>query len=414
MKQGTLKRGAAVLAAVAVVAAAGGCSNKAQDTGSSTASGGAASVKTDTGIEGTTISLGVLTDLTGVFAALGKDITNANTLYWKDNKVCDKYDVKLKVNDTGYVPQTGVQLYSAMKDSILAMQQTIGSPINTALAPDYTADKMVNFPSAWAQTLTEIPGTGVVGATYSVEIANGYDYMFQKGLLKDGDTVGHIYFEGEYGANGLAGTQAVAKERNLKVVEAQIKSSDQDMSSQITQFKAAGVKMVALTVAPTQLASAAAAMEAQGLDVPILGNNPVFAPGLLQGPAANKIKKDLYVASPVSGFDQHPDLLKQYQAAYPNAAPSLGVLVGIGMSEIMKQVLDSACANGDLTHQGVLDAFNGLTKVDTGGVVVPIRGYKTGKSPSLQSFVLQPADVPGGAKVVQDAFEGHFAAAIAG
>jgi ABC-type branched-subunit amino acid transport system substrate-binding protein len=414
MKQGTLKRGAAVLAAAAVVAAAGGCSNKAQDSGSSAASGGAASVKTDTGIDGTTINLGVLTDLTGVFAALGKDITNANTMYWKDNKVCGKYDVKLNINDTGYVPQTGVQLYSGMKNDILAMQQTIGSPINTALAPEYTADKMVNFPSAWAQTLTQIPGTGVVGATYAVEIANGYDYMFKKGLLKEGDTVGHIYFEGEYGANGLAGTQAVAKQKNLKVVEAQIKSSDQDMSSQITQFKAAGVKMVALTVAPAQLASAAAAMQAQGLNVPILGSNPVFAPGLLQGPAAEKIKKDLYVASPVSGFDQHPDLLKEYQTAYPQATPSLGVLVGIGMSAIMKQVLDAACANGDLTHQGVLDAFNNLTKVDTGGVVVPIRGFKNGASPSLQSFVLQPADVPGGAKVVQDAFEGQFAAGIAG
>jgi ABC-type branched-subunit amino acid transport system substrate-binding protein len=415
MKHRTMKRGAAVLAAAAVVAAASGCSNKAQDTGgSSSASGGAGDVQTDIGVEGTTINLGVLTDLTGVFAALGKDITNANTMYWQDNKVCDTYDVKLNVQDTNYVPQTGVQLYSGMKDSILAMQQTIGSPINTALAPEYTADKMVNFPSAWAQTLTEIPGTGVVGATYAVEIANGYDYMFKQGLLKEGDTVGHIYFEGEYGANGLAGTQAVAKEKNLKVVEAQIKSSDQDMSSQITQFKAAGVKMVALTVAPAQLASAAAAMEAQGLDVPILGSNPVFAPGLLQGPAANKIKKDLYVASPVSGFDQHPDLLKEYQTAYPDATPSLGVLVGIGMSEIMKQVLDSACDNGDLTRQGVLDAFNGLENVDTNDVVVPIRGFEAGKSPSLESFVLQPADVPGGAKVVQDAFEGEFAAAIAG
>jgi ABC-type branched-subunit amino acid transport system substrate-binding protein len=415
MKQRTMKRGAAVLAVAAVVAAASGCSNKAQDSGgSSSASGGAGDVQTDTGIEGNTINLGVLTDLTGVFAALGKDITNANTMFWQNNKVCDKYDVKLEVQDTGYVPQTGVQLYSGMKDSILAMQQTIGSPINTALAPEYEADKMVNFPSAWAQTLTEIPGTGVVGATYAVEIANGYDFMFQKGLLKEGDTVGHIYFEGEYGANGLAGTQAVAKEKNLKVVEAQIKSSDQDMSSQITQFKAAGVKMVALTVAPAQLASAAAAMEAQGLDVPILGSNPVFAPGLLQGPAANKIKKDLYVASPVSAFDQHQDLLQQYQAAYPDATPSLGVLVGIGMSEIMKQVLDSACDNGDLTHQGVLDAFNGLTNVDTNDVVVPIRGFEAGKSPSLQSFVLQPADVPGGAKVVAPAFEGQFAAAIAG
>jgi ABC-type branched-subunit amino acid transport system substrate-binding protein len=414
MKQGTMKRGAAVLAAVAVVAAAGGCSNKAQDSGSSAASGEAGSVKTDTGVEGTTINLGVLTDLTGVFAALGKDITNANTMYWKDNKVCDKYDVKLNINDTGYVPQTGVQLYSGMKDSILAMQQTIGSPINTALAPDYTADKMVNFPSAWAQTLTEIPGTGVVGATYAVEIANGYDYMFKQGLLKEGDTVGHIYFEGEYGANGLAGTQAVAAKKNLKVVEAQIKSTDQDMSAQITQFKAAGVKMVALTVAPTQLASAAAAMQSQGLDVPMLGNNPVFAPGLLQGPAAEKIKKDLYVASPVSAFVAHPDLLKQYQDAYPQATPSLGVLVGFGMSAIMKQVLDSACAKGDLTHQGVLDAFNGLTKVDTGGIVVPIRGFKPGKSPSLESYVLQPTDVPGGAKVVAEAFQGEFAADIAG
>src|SRR3954471_18109577 len=276
MKIGKRSRGAVALAAV-VVAAASGCSTKAPES-SGGGGGAAADVQTDVGVEGNTIKLGVLTDLTAVFAALGKDLTNSNQLYWEDHKVCDTYDVELDVQDTGYVPQQGVQLYSGMKDGILAMQQTIGSPINTALAPEYTSDQIVNFPSAWAQTLTEIPGTGVVGATYAVEIANGYDYLFQQGLLHEGDTVGHIYFEGEYGANGLAGTQAVAKEKGLKVVEAQIKSTDQDMSSQITQFKAAGVKMVALTVAPTQLASAAVAMEAQGLDVPILGSNPVFAP----------------------------------------------------------------------------------------------------------------------------------------
>src|SRR4051795_4463052 len=352
-------RPAALVAAVVVMAAAG-CSTQA-DSGSSGSGGGdSGDIATDVGVEGNTITLGVLTDLTGVFAALGKDITNANTMFWSNNKVCDKYDVELDVQDTGYVPQTGVQLYSGMKDSILAMQQTIGSPINTALAPEYEADKMVNFPSAWAQTLTEIPGTGVVGATYAVEIANGYDYMFKQGLLKEGDTVGHIYFEGEYGANGLAGTQAVAKEKNLKVVEAQIKSTDQDMSSQITQFKAAGVKMVALTVAPAQLASVATVAESQGLDVPILGSNPVFAPGLLQGPAANWLKSHLYVASPVSSFDANPDLLKKYEAAYPDATPSLGVIVGTGMSEIMKEVLDSACDNGDLTREGLVSAFNDL------------------------------------------------------
>jgi ABC-type branched-subunit amino acid transport system substrate-binding protein len=342
MNLGPGSRGAAALAAL-VLAAAAGCSTKAPESSGGGGGGEAADVQTDVGVEGTTITLGVLTDFTGAFAALGKDITNANELFWQENQVCDTYDVELDVQDTGYVPQQGVQLYSSMTDSVLAMQQTIGSPINTALAPEYEADQIVNFPSAWSKTLTEIPGTGVVGATYDVEIANGYDYLFQEGLLEEGATVGHIYFEGEYGANGLAGSQAVAEERGLELLEAQIKSTDQDMSAQVTQFAAAGVDLIALTVAPGQLASVASVMEAQGLDVPILGSNPVFAPGLLDGPSAEWLKTHLYVASAVSAFADNQDLLDKYTAAYPDENPSLGVPVGWGMSTLMKQVLDTAC-----------------------------------------------------------------------
>jgi ABC-type branched-subunit amino acid transport system substrate-binding protein len=414
MRTGKNSRAAVVLAA-AVVVAASGCSTKA-DNGSSGGSGGSGGdVQTDVGVEGTTISLGVLTDLTGVFAALGKDITNANTLYWQDHKVCDTYDVKLNVQDTGYVPQQGVQLYSSIKDSILAMQQTIGSPINTALAQDYEADQIVNFPSAWGETLTQIPGTGVLGATYDVEMSNGYDYLFKQGLLKQGDTVGHIYFEGEYGATGLAGTKAVAEAQGLKVVEAQIKATDQDMSAQISQFKAAGVKLIALTVAPTQTASVAAAAQAQGLDVPILGSNPVYAPGLLQGPTAQWLKDHLYVAAPIATFQGHEDILTAYQKAYSDVAnPSAGgVLLGYGMAQVMNEVLDAACDNGDLTRQGVLDAFSGLKNIDTGGVIVPIDAFTPGRSPSLDSYIEKPDDVPGGATIVQDAFEGQFAAGLA-
>ena len=138
--------------AAAVVVAATGCSTKAPESSGGGGGGAAADVQTDVGIEGTAITLGVLTDLTGVFAALGNDITNANKLFWEDNQVCDTYDVELDIQDTGYVPQQGVQLYSGMKDGVLAMQQTIGSPINTALAPEYEADEIVNFPSAWSKT----------------------------------------------------------------------------------------------------------------------------------------------------------------------------------------------------------------------------------------------------------------------
>jgi ABC-type branched-subunit amino acid transport system substrate-binding protein len=413
MKLGKSSRTAVVLAA-AVAVTATGCSNKAPESSGGGGGGAAADVQTDIGVEGTTITLGVLTDLTGAFAALGNDITNANTLFWEDQQVCDTYDVELNIQDTGYVPQQGVQLYSGMKDSVLAMQQTIGSPINTALAPEYEADEIVNFPSAWSKTLTEIPGTGVLGATYDVEIANGYSYLFEQGLLKEGDKVGHIYFEGEYGANGLAGTKAVAEEMNLTVIEQQIKATDQDMSAQITQFKAEGVNAIILTVNPTVTASAAGVAAAQGLDVPILGSNPVFAPGLLAGPTADVLKERLYVAAPFSTFDQHPEELARYEEAYPDVTPSTGVLFGLGMGEAMKQVLDAACENGDLTRAGVRAAFDELDEIDTGDLIVPLRGFEPGKSPSLSSFILRPADVPGGATVAAEAFEGEFAEKIAG
>ena len=417
MRAGKRLRGATVVAAVAAVAVSG-CSTRAEDSGGGGGGGGeggaAEEVTTDVGVEGTTIRLGVLTDLTGVFAALGQDITNGNTLYWQDNQVCDTYDVELDVQDTGYVPQQGVQLYSAMEPNVLAMQQTIGSPINTALAPEYEADQIVNFPSAWARTLTEIPGTGVLGATYDVELANGYQYLFDQGLLEDGATVGHIYFEGEYGENGLAGSEAVAEARGLTVIPAQIKSTDQDMSAQITQFASAGVDAIALTVAPTQTASAAAVAQAAGLDVPILGSNPVFAPGLLQGPSAQWLKDHLYVASPITSWDTQPELLQQYQAAYPNTTPSLGAVFGYAMGDVMNQVLDAACESGDLTREGVQTAFGELSDIDTGGLIVPIAGFETGVSPSTESFVLRPADVPGGAELVQDAFEGELASDLAG
>ena len=79
--------------------------------------------------------------------------------------------------------------------------------------------------------------------------------------------------------------------------------------------------------------------------------------------------------------------------------PSLGVVFGFGMGEAMKQDLDAACENGDLTRAGVRAAFDELEEVDTGGLIVPIRGFELEKSPSLSSFILRPADVPGGAEI---------------
>ncbi len=392
---------APVVLAVSLVAA---CGTKGGG-GETTSSGG---VKTGRGVSGTTITLGSLTDLTGVFAALGKDITNSQALYWADHKVCGKYDVKLDVKDHGYVVQQGVSLYGSLRDKVLAIEQTIGSPINTALAPQIEKDKMVNIPAAWAASLTENPENAVVGATYEIEMINVLDYLLEQKQLKEGDKIGHIYFEGEYGEGGLHGSQYFAKKHGMSVVEAQIKSTDSDMTAQITKLKAAGVSAIALTVAPGQTASAASVAASQGLDVPIVGNNPVFAPALLAGPAGPALEKNLVVASPISPFDKNADLLKAYQAKYPGN-PTLGVVFGAAAATVMNKILDKACEDGDLTPEGVSKAKAEIGEVDTGGLAVPVT-FETGKSPSLKSYIFKAANVPGGAKSVSDLYEGPDAA----
>ena len=399
MKNNT-KRGAVTLVSVAMVLAASGCSTKSSDSETSTQGG----VKVGRGVEGSTITLGSLTDLTGVFAALGKDITNAQSLYWKDQKVCDKYTVKQSVKDHGYDTQKGIQLYSSIHNDVLAIEQTIGSPINTGLLPQFEADQMVNIPAAWAQSLTESPEIAVVGATYEVEMINVLDYLLKEGKIKEGDTIGHIYFEGEYGEGGLAGSKYFAEQHGMTVVEQQIQSTDTDMTAPVTKLKSEGVKAIALTVAPGQTASVAGVAASQRLDVPIAGNNPVFAPALLDGPAGPALKKNLYVASPVAPFDKLPDLLKKYQAAHPGD-PTLGVVWGTAAADVMRQILDKACEDGDLTPEGVSKAKDELGTVDTGGMAVPLK-FETGKSPSDASYIFRAADVPGGAKAVSDKYVG--------
>lgn len=401
---------AATLVSVALLLAGAGCGTKGSDSGNSTTEG----VKVGRGVKGTTIQLGALTDLTGVFAALGKDITNAQALYWKKqnagDKICGKFTVKQIVKDHGYDTQRGIQLYSSLHNDVLAIEQTIGSPINTGLLPQFDADHMVNIPAAWAQSLTKSKEIAVVGATYEVEMINVLDYLLAQGKIHEGDKIGHIYFEGEYGAGGLAGSKFFAQKHGMTVVEQQIQSTDTDMTAQVTKLKSEGVKAIALTVAPAQTASVAGVAAAQGLDVPIAGNNPVYAPALLAGPAGAALKKNLYVASPVAPFDKLPDLLKEYQAAYPGN-PTLGVVFGTAAADVMRQILDKACENKDLTPEGVSKAKDELGTVDTGGLAVPLK-FQVGASPSDASYIFQAADVPGGAKAVSDKYVGDDVAAF--
>jgi ABC-type branched-subunit amino acid transport system substrate-binding protein len=393
-----------VFACVIVVALAAACSTKSNGGGNKQGKGG---VKTGPGVTDKTITLGILTDLSGVFAVLGKTVTQGAQLYFnqlnQSGGICGR-QVKLVIKDDSYDVQKAVGLYADMKDSVLGMEQLLGSPINAALKQNIESDKMFTIPVSWASTILDNPHNMIVGTTYDLELINGISWMVSKGMIKKGDSIGHIYIEGEYGADGYLGSKYAAKQLGLKLVGQQITATATDVSSQIAALKNKGVKAILLTTTPTQTASAVAVDATSGLNVPMLGNNPVFVPQLLGTPAGPALEKLLYVAAsfePYSGTSAGATAArKAFQAKYPKAVPNGGSTWGWGGAAAYATVLKKACDNKDLTRDGVQKAFRETTSVDTDGILPTLDYSKPGDPPTREALVAKPDKSAKGGLVV--------------
>ena len=260
------------------------------------ADAGAGGLRTDTGVTDTTITLGVMGDTSGPFKNLGAGLNAGNQL-WADDVnaaggICNR-QVELEIVDHGYKADTAKTLYPQLEPKVLGMLQLLGSPVLAALKQNLIDDKLTAAPASWSSEVLDNPYIMMIGTTYDLEIIDGLAYLQQQGLLADGDTIGHIYIDGEYGANGLRGSQYYATQHNLTVREAKITSTDSDLTNIVTGFRGEGVKVIVLTTTPAQTASAMSANQALGLNVPVLGNNPVFDPALLAEPGRRRARQPL-------------------------------------------------------------------------------------------------------------------------
>jgi ABC-type branched-subunit amino acid transport system substrate-binding protein len=408
------RSGAVALVAVALAASA--CSTKSTSTGGSSSSGG---VKTGPGVTASTIKLGVLTDTSGVFASLGATVTQGNQLGIDDiNKaggICGR-QLELEVQDHGYDVQKAVSLYAQEQPDIAGVLQLLGSPMTTALLDQLATDHMLAATATWASTLLKSNDIQISGATYDIEQINGLSYLFDQGKIKKGDKVGHIYIEGEYGANGLAGSKYAAEKLGFSIVPVQIKATETDLTSAIGQLKSAGVTAISLTTTPKQTASAVGVAAVAKLNVPFLGNNPTYSPLLLQTPAGPALEANLYISGssiPLSADNPEAQkVLAAFKAKYPGKPSNAGVTYGYGVAQIYAQTLKAACDKKDLSRQGIESAFRTLTNVDTKGIIAPLDYSKPGEIPARQTYVVRPSKANlaiDGLKIEKQLFESDIA-----
>lgn len=397
---------AGALTSTLVLAACGSTADTAGSSGE-----GAGGIITDAGVTDTTITLGIMGDTSGVFKNLGAGLNAGNQL-WADDVnaaggICER-QIAIEVVDHGYKADVAKTLYPQLEPKVLGMVQLLGSPVLAALEPNLIEDDMLAAPASWSSEVLDNPGIMMIGATYDLEIVNGLAYLQQEGLLNDGDRIGHIYIDGEYGGNGLKGSQYYAEQHGMTISEAQVTSTDSDLTGIVTGMRGDGVKAIVLTTTPGQTASALAANSALGLNVPVLGNNPTFDPALLETPAAAALG-NLYVSASNAPFSSpNPkavEVTTAYKEAFPDSPRNAGVTTGYTEGLVWQNVLEAACAAGDLSRAGVKAALTTLTEVDSEGLVDVLDYSSPGSPPTRGVYIAQvDADAEGGLREVAPLF----------
>jgi len=390
-----------------------GCATKKNPTGT-TPGGGLA---TGPGVTENVIKLGVLTDRTGPFAGAAKALEQGRLLFWNDRNakggVCSR-KVEFVVKDHGYNPQQAVTAYAQIKDEVLALDELLGSPMIAALLPELAQDEMISIAASWSSSLLSNPYVVITGTTYDVEMINGIHWLTKNRGLAAGGKIGHIFVEGDYGDNALAGSRAAAKEYGLQLIEQKVKATDADLTAQVTALRSSGAKFVLLTTTPVQTASAVGVAEASGFDATFLGSGPSFTGALLKTPAKAALENRLFVATSTAAYSSAAAgpaaVRKAFAAAHPDQPKSTFVMYGYAQGQIMERILDAACQRNDLTRAGLLKAFQSLKDVQTDGLVAQLNYGTPGQIPARQIYLVRPdAGTEGGLTQVSDLFAAPLA-----
>jgi ABC-type branched-subunit amino acid transport system substrate-binding protein len=363
-------------------------------------------VATDVGVdlEAGTITIGLLSDLSGPFAPLVTVINTGHELYWNSVNEAggiNGLNVELEVRDTAYVPDTHVQMYEELKSQVVAFGHSTGSPHTMAINPSLQADGILAIPLTWYSGWSDPAiNANLVphGTPYCIEAMNMIEYL----TLQDPEatTIAIATNGGDYGLDSSAGAVMVAEALGLEVVydgSGVIVATDPaTLAEAATGIAGSGADLVWVTTDPTSFGGVYGQALAAGFSGALWsGAGPSWNPALVapDSPIAEPLANDFYVSqyyAPWAAESPGNQMVRDLVEAA--GAPPLDYYAeGVIEATIMHQALLAAYDAGDMTQAGVLAAAKSLESVSFDGLA-PDETYVGEPNDRLQraQFISRP------------------------
>jgi ABC-type branched-subunit amino acid transport system substrate-binding protein len=378
----------AIVGAVSILAMAA-CSSTGSDTTTSTTSSTTTSdTTTDESVgsapelgvgvdpDAMTIRLGVLADLSGPFASLSIDVTDALGTYWdviNDAGGIDGWTVDLMVANTKGDPRIQREEYDAMRTDVLAIGQAFGSDTNAASLSAYIDDDMLVIPLSWYSgwPFTAVDGGVVLEqyTNYCLEAMNAVDFVVDNG----GTSLAVVTGADTYGRDAAAGASHAVDFYGIDLAYdgGGTVSVGDEIGPVVRSITESAADWTFLATSPALSPEIIAGAVSLGYEGMFIGATPSYDARLLDSASAELFGTRYYQSSYVvawgDGSAGNQAMMAAMREAFPDRRPSDAFIVGWNAGVTMRAVLEAAIASGNLTREGMVTAANGIDSIDFGG-----------------------------------------------
>lgn len=382
---------------------------EAEMTDTTMGEGEPADIATDVGVdlEAETITIGLLSDLTGPFGPLVTAIVAGHQGYWGAVNAAggiNGLEVVLETVDTEYDLPTHVQFYEELKDDVVAFGHSTGSPHTVAINPQLQTDGILAIPLTWYSGWSDPAiNSNLVphGTPYCIEAQSLVEYVAGETGV-DSPTIAIASVPGDYGLDSATGAQLAAEALGLEIVYdgsgAIIPGDDTTYDEAAAEIVGSGADIVFVTGTPTDFSAIYGRAVAQGFEALWTGASPSWSPAFVAegSEIAEAVTRDMYVSGYYEPWEGESEGAAQMREIMETAGAPPTNYYGEGFVEasIMHQALETAYNNGDMTQAGVLAAAKSLEAVEFDGLA-PAESYVGDPNDIVQRQIYISRPAPG-------------------
>lgn len=338
------------------------------------------------------VRIGMLNDESGPGAAIGKPFAAGKRLLTRlvnsqssgaqrgaGGFLPPGWTMELVEKDHGYNPQQAVQHYNAVRDHVLFIGTSFGTPNTLPLRPSLERDKLFAFPASLSSQMAEHEYTPPPATSYRMEARRALDFVVEQAGGADKVKAAIVYQEDDYGKDGLEGLREQAAIHGVKIVaETTVAPGQKDVTAVISTLKNAGATHVWLAALPSTTGPVLGTAHQLQYRPVWLGHTPAWLDRFfVKEVIPPEVFASFYWVTSFPYWGEKRPGMDTFVAAWDTLGKDLGepdayVLIGYLVGLIQVEALKRAIESGDLSREGYRKAIHSLEEFDAGGLMSPV------------------------------------------